>query len=141
MPPLEVFLVEDNPADVRLTVEAFRELGSPPTLTVVRDGVEALTTLLDRFGRKETLPDLILLDLNLPRMDGREVLEKIKTHAGLKHIPVVILTTSQARQDVHRSYELGANAFVNKPVDLEEFLAAIKVFAAFWFDTARLSRQ
>jgi chemotaxis family two-component system response regulator Rcp1 len=136
----EVLLVEDNPADVRLTVEAFSEAGSPSHLTVARDGIEAVADLTERNRRKAPMPDMILLDLNLPRMDGREVLGQIKKTPGLKQIPVVVLTTSRADEDLLRSYELGANAFINKPADVDLFFAAMKSLAAFWFETARLRR-
>jgi two-component system, chemotaxis family, response regulator Rcp1 len=134
----EVLLVEDNPADVRLTVEAFKEAGSRSHLTVARDGIEAVADLTERNRRKAPMPDMILLDLNLPRMDGREVLGQIKKTPGLKQIPVVVLTTSRADEDLLRSYELGANAFINKPADVDLFFAAMKSLAAFWFETARL---
>jgi two-component system, chemotaxis family, response regulator Rcp1 len=134
----EVLLVEDNPADVRLTVEAFKEARAPGYLTVARDGIEAVADLVERNRRKAQMPDLILLDLNLPRMDGREVLGQIKKTPGLKQIPVVVLTTSRAEQDLLRSYELGANAFINKPADVDLFFAAMKSLASFWFETARL---
>jgi chemotaxis family two-component system response regulator Rcp1 len=136
----EVLLVEDNPADVRLTVEAFKEATAPSYLTVARDGIEAVAELTERIRRKAPMPDMILLDLNLPRMDGREVLGQIKKTPGLKQIPVVVLTTSRADQDLLRSYELGANAFINKPADVDLFFAAMKSLAAFWFETARLRR-
>jgi chemotaxis family two-component system response regulator Rcp1 len=135
-----VLLVEDNPADVRLTVEAFKEATAPSHLTVARDGIEAVAELTERIRRRAPMPDMILLDLNLPRMDGREVLGQIKKTPGLKQIPVVVLTTSRADQDLLRSYELGANAFINKPADVDLFFAAMKSLAAFWFETARLRR-
>ena len=139
-PAFEVLLVEDNPADVRLTVEAFKEANAPSHLIVARDGIEAVDNLTDRNRRKAQMPDMILLDLNLPRMDGREVLGHVKKTPGLRHIPVVVLTTSRADQDLLRSYELGANAFINKPADVDLFFAAMKSLASFWFETARLRR-
>lgn len=136
--PIEILLVEDSPADVRLTLEALREVGAGNRLTVANDGLEAMRVLKDRVGRRAPLPEVILLDLNLPRMDGREVLEAIKTSDALKHIPVIVLTTSRAEQDVVRSYALGANAFVIKSANLDEFVDKIRAFAKFWLDAARL---
>lgn len=126
---LDVLLVEDNPGDARLAAEAWKEGGIPGRLHVVGDGVQAI----DYLRRSEQpKPDLLLLDLNLPRKDGREVLAEIKSDPLLKRIPVVVLTTSQAEPDVLRSYELHANCFVAKPVDLESFIAVIKSIADFW---------
>ena len=137
--PIEILLVEDNLADVRLTQEAFKAAGVPNRLHVARDGVEALSMLRDATGAVPR-PDLILLDLNLPRKDGREVLEDIKQDETLRHIPVVIFSTSQSEQDVARGYRLGANAFVTKPVDVERFFQVIQSLEQFWLDTARLAR-
>jgi len=139
--PVEILLVEDNPGDVRLTKEALKDARVRNTLHVARDGVEAMA-----FLRKEgahaaaPLPDLILLDLNLPRKNGREVLADIKGDAGLQHIPVVILTTSQAEQDILESYRLRANAYVNKPVDLEQFLKVVRSIEEFWLEIVKLAR-
>jgi len=121
--PIEVLLVEDNPGDVRLTQEALKDAKVRNNLSVVPDGVEALA-FLRRSGpyRAVPRPDLILLDLNLPKVDGREVLEEIKADEAFQHIPVVILTSSQAERDIIESYQLRANAYVTKPVDLEQFL-------------------
>ena len=138
-PPIDILLVEDNPADVRLTQEAFRDARVPNRLHVARDGVEALSMLRDTTGDVPR-PDLILLDLNLPRKDGREVLQDIKQDEALRHIPVVILSTSQAEQDIASSYRLGANAFVTKPVDIDHFFQVIQSLERFWLDTARLLR-
>jgi CheY-like chemotaxis protein len=138
IPPIEILLVEDNPADVRLTVEALKEAQTPSNLHVVDDGVEAMTFLRSPSPQSPR-PDLILLDLNLPRMDGREVLNEIKRDESLRHIPVVILTTSQAEQDVLKSYQLAANAFVTKPVDLDQFFKVVRSIDRFWFRTARLA--
>jgi two-component system, chemotaxis family, response regulator Rcp1 len=138
-PPIDILLVEDNPADVRLTQEAFKDARVPNRLHVARDGVEALTMLRDATGAVPR-PDLILLDLNLPRKDGREVLEDIKQDETLRHIPVVVLSTSQSEQDIARSYRLGANAFVTKPVDIDRFFEVIRSLEQFWLDTARLAR-
>jgi two-component system, chemotaxis family, response regulator Rcp1 len=138
-PPLEVLLVEDNPADVRLTIEALKDAKVPTRLHVARDGVEAVRLLRDDTGLVPR-PDLILLDLNLPRKDGREVLAEVKKDETLRHIPVVILTTSQAEQDILQSYRLGANAFVTKPVEIDHFFEVVRSMEHFWLEVARLAR-
>lgn len=137
--PIEILLVEDNPADVRLTQEALRDAKMRNNLTVAGDGVEALE-MLRRRGKYASLPrtDLVLLDLNLPKKDGREVLEEIKQDENLKRIPVVILTTSQAEEDILRSYQLQANAYVTKPVGLEQFIKVIKTIEEFWLEIVKL---
>ena len=137
--PLEILLVEDNPADVRLTEEAFREGKIHNTLVVARDGVEALD-VLRRRGRfaDATRPDLILLDLNLPRKDGREVLAEIKADPDLRRIPVVVLTTSRAEIDIVRTYNLHANCYVVKPVDLDQFIGIIQSIENFWLSAVTL---
>ena len=139
--PIEILLVEDNPPDVRLTVEALKDAKVRNNLHVAADGVEAMA-FLRRQGKHVHAPhpDLILLDLNLPKKDGREVLEEIKSDDALKHIPVVILTTSQAEQDVLRTYRLSANAYVTKPVDLERFLRVVRSIEEFWLEIVKLSR-
>jgi two-component system, chemotaxis family, response regulator Rcp1 len=131
--PIEILLVEDNPGDIRLTKEALKEAKVLNTLTVVQDGVEALTCLR-RQGQYANAkrPDLILLDLNLPKKDGREVLAEIKNDEALKFIPVVILTTSQDEQDVLKSYGLHANCYITKPVELEQFISVVKAIEDFW---------
>ena len=134
--PIDILLVEDNPADVRLTREALKE--SRVRLQVARDGVEAMALL--RSAPAAQRPDLILLDLNLPRKDGREVLEEIKQDDALRHIPVVILTTSQAEQDVLQSYRLGASAFITKPVEIDRFFQVVRSLEQFWLDVVRLAR-
>ena len=136
---IEILLVEDNPGDVRLTEEAFKEGKLMNRLNVVNDGVEALA-YLRRSGRhaKATRPDIILLDLNLPKKDGREVLKEIKEDGELKRIPVVVLTTSKAEQDVLRVYDLHANCYITKPVVLEEFLDVVKSIEEFWLSIVRL---
>jgi two-component system, chemotaxis family, response regulator Rcp1 len=137
--PLEILLVEDNPGDVRLTVEGLKEGKLRNNLHVARDGVEAMAFLRREGEYADAVrPDLILLDLNLPRMDGREVLTAIKSDASLKTIPVVILTTSRAEQDVLRSYELQANCYITKPVDLEQFITVVKAIEDFWFTIVTL---
>jgi len=138
--PVEILLVEDNPGDVRLTREALREGKVHNNLHVAKDGVEALA-----FLRKEgdeyagaVRPDLILLDLNLPRKDGREVLEEIKADPSLRHIPVVVLTSSEAEQDIVRAYDLHANCYVSKPVDLDQFITVVQSIENFWFTIVKL---
>jgi len=137
---IEILLVEDNPGDVRLTTEALREARALNQLHVAIDGVEALA-FLRREGRHTAAPrpDLILLDLNLPKKSGREVLAEIKADTRLRHIPVVILTTSQAEQDIRESYRLQANAYVTKPVDLEQFFKVVQAIQEFWLEIVKLS--
>lgn len=137
--PIEILLVEDNPGDVRLTVEALKEAKVRNNLHVAKDGVEAMEFLRRAGAHAEApRPDLVLLDLNLPRKDGREVLQEIKTDPDLDLIPVVVLTTSQAEQDVLESYQLHANAYVTKPVDLERFLQVVRSIENFWLEIVRL---
>jgi two-component system, chemotaxis family, response regulator Rcp1 len=137
--PIEILLVEDNPGDVRLTVEGLNEGKVRNHLHVARDGVEALA-FLRREGefRNAVRPDLILLDLNLPRKDGREVLQDLKSDPILRTIPVVVLTTSRSEQDVLRSYELQANCYITKPVDLEQFITVVKSIEDFWLTIVTL---
>ncbi len=137
--PVEILLVEDNPGDVRLTQEALKEGKVYNNLHWAKDGVEALEFLW-RQGKNEKAPrpDIILLDLNLPKKDGREVLAVIKRDDQLKHIPVVVLTTSKAEEDVLRSYELHANCYVSKPVDLEKFIAVVQSIDRFWLTVVTL---
>jgi CheY-like chemotaxis protein len=131
--PIEVLLVEDSPGDVRLTMEAFREANGAVVVSVVSDGVEAMAFLRQQDAYADApRPDFILLDLNLPRMDGREVLASIKADHDLRTIPTVILTTSEADADVLKSYELNANAYLRKPVTLEAFEALIRSINDFW---------
>ena len=139
---VQILLVEDNPGDVRLTVEALKEAKVLNKLTVVKDGIEALS-LLRRQGQHAgaVRPDLILLDLNLPRKDGREVLAEIKADDNLKHIPVVILTTSQDEQDVLKSYNLYANCYITKPVDLDQFITVVKSIEDFWLGIVVLPKN
>jgi len=136
---LEILLVEDNPGDARLAAEAWKEGGVPGRLHVVPDGVEAIRFLrkIDGYAAMPR-PDLLLLDLNLPRKDGREVLAEIKADPDLRRIPVVVLTTSQAEPDIIRSYDLHANCFVAKPVDLDSFISVIKSVADFWGRVVKL---
>lgn len=140
--PIQVLLVEDSPGDVRLTQEAFRDANPSIRLHVASDGVEAMA-FLRRQGThaKAPRPDLILLDLNLPKMDGREVLAQIKGDPRLKRIPTVILTTSEAEADVIKSYELHANCYLTKPVQLDAFEALVKSINDFWLTRAKLPQQ
>ena len=135
----EILLVEDNPGDVRLTREALDVGHSRGILSVVNDGVEALA-FLRREGRYADVPrpDLILLDLNLPRMGGREVLAAIKADDQLRRIPVVILTTSTDERDVARAYDLHANCYITKPVDFEQFIGVVRALEQFWLSIATL---
>ncbi len=137
--PIEILLVEDNPGDVRLTIEALREGKVRNNLNVAGDGVDAMA-FLRREGQYATSPrpDLILLDLNLPKKDGRQVLSEIKSDAALRSIPVVILTTSHAEQDVLRSYDLHANCYITKPVDLDQFITVVKTIEDFWLTIVTL---
>jgi two-component system response regulator len=142
VPPIEVLLVEDDPGDELMTREAFEDNKIGNTLHVVRDGEEALDFLYrrGRYAGAPT-PDLILLDLNLPKYDGRQVLERIKSDPELAHIPVVVLTTSSAEEDILRSYKLHANAYVTKPVDLDQFIAAVRQIDEFFVTVVRLPRH
>ena len=137
--PLEVLLVEDSPGDVRLTKEALKDAKVHINLRVVRDGIDAMAFLM-REGEYATAPrpDLILLDLNLPRKDGREVLREIKENQELKSIPVVILTTSASEADILRSYLLHANCYITKPVNLDGFLTVVKSIDNFWLSVVKL---
>ena len=139
---VHVLLVEDNPADVRLTQEALKDSRIHVRLSVVKDGVEAIE-FLRRQGRYATAarPDLILLDLNLPRKNGGEVLQEIKVDDTLKQIPVVVLTTSKAEQDVLRVYNLHANCYIVKPVDFHQFTTVVHSIEAFWFAIVKLPRE
>ncbi len=137
--PIVILLVEDNPGDVRLTKEALKEGKVRNTLIAVNDGIEALVFLHRENRYADALrPDLILLDLNLPKKSGLEVLAEIKADDSLKRIPVVVLTTSEAEQDIVRSYNLHANAYVSKPVDLEQFIAVVKSIEGFWLEIVKL---
>lgn len=138
-PPVEILLVEDNPGDVRLTKEALREGKVYNNLHWAKDGVEALE-FLRREGKHSEAPrpDIILLDLNLPKKDGREVLSSIKNDDRFKQIPVVILTTSEAEEDVLRSYELHANCYITKPVDLDKFIVVVQSIDRFWLTVVTL---
>jgi CheY-like chemotaxis protein len=137
--PIEILLVEDNPGDIRLTQEALRDNKVRNNMAVARDGAEALA-LLRREGQyaDSPRPDLILLDLNLPKIDGREVLRRIKDDKKLRPIPVVILTTSRDEQDVLKAYGLHANCYVAKPVELEQFMEVVRSIEGFWLTVVTL---
>ncbi len=137
--PINILLVEDNPGDVRLTQEAFREGNMKVNLDVARDGVEAISYLRqDAMFPDAITPDLILLDLNLPKKDGREVLAEIKNDPDLKRIPVVVLTTSNAEADILKTYNLHVNCYINKPVDFDRFFEIVQKIEDFWLTTAVL---
>jgi chemotaxis family two-component system response regulator Rcp1 len=137
--PIDILLVEDNPADVRLTQEAFKETKIRTTLHVVRDGAEA-TDFLKNQGRFTATPrpDMILLDLNLPKKDGRQVLAELKNNPDFKRIPIVILTTSSAEEDILDTYNHHANCYITKPADLDEFIKVIKQIEQFWLSVVQL---
>ena len=136
---VEILLVEDNPGDVRLTIEALKESKILNNLNVVDDGIEAMA-YLNKEGKYKDRPhpDLIILDLNLPRKDGREVLEEIKEHKNFKRIPIVILTISEAEEDILKTYQLHANCFITKPVDINQFIKVVKSVSNFWFSIVKL---
>ncbi len=135
----KILLIEDNPGDIRLTQEAFKDSKIPIELSVVTDGVEAIDFLRKRnkYSNAET-PELVLLDLNLPKKDGREVLEDIKADSDLRRIPVIVLTTSVAESDIKQSYNLHANCYINKPVDFDAFSKVIELIEDFWLSTVIL---
>ncbi len=139
---IEILLVEDNPGDVRLLVEALKETRVPSRLHLAEDGIQAVSFLMRKGSHAAApRPDLILLDLNLPGKDGREVLAEIKEDTNLRSIPVVVLTTSEAEQDIHRSYQLHANCYISKPVGLENFIRVIQSIECFWLETVRLPER
>jgi two-component system, chemotaxis family, response regulator Rcp1 len=137
--PIEILLVEDNIGDIRLTQEALKESSLIVNLSVVRDGIEAMTFLRGEgdYANAPT-PDLVLLDLNLPRKDGREVLQEIKNDSDLKRIPVVVLTTSEAESDIFATYGFHANCYINKPVDMDQFIKIVTLLEEFWFTIVKL---
>ena len=137
--PIEILLVEDSAADVRLTIEALKEAKMANRLTVVDDGVKAMDFLYRRGGHAGApRPDLILLDLNLPRKDGREVLAEIKANSDLRRIPIVVLTTSSAEEDILNAYDLHANCYITKPVDFRQFMVVVKAIEDFWLTIVKL---
>ena len=133
--PIEILLVEDNPGDVKLTQMALENAKVINNLHIVNNGKEALEFL---FSEKQIKPDIVLLDLNLPVIDGREVLKKIKEDSNLKRTPVVILTSSKAEEDIIKTYDLHANCYITKPIDLEQFLNVIKTIEDFWLTIVKL---
>lgn len=137
--PIQVLLVEDNPGDVQLTRIALEDSKISVNLSVVEDGVEAMAFLRKQEKYADVPhPDIVLLDLNLPKKDGREVLAEIKTDEYLKRIPVVVLTTSQAEEDIVRAYDLAANCYIAKPVDFDQFVRIVKSIENFWFAIVKL---
>ncbi|MGB9624404.1 MAG: response regulator [Phycisphaerae bacterium] len=137
--PIEILLIEDSVADVRLTMEALKEAKVVNRLSVVDDGVKAIDFLYRRGAYADApMPDLILLDLNLPRKDGREVLAEIKADANLRRIPVVVLTTSHAEEDILRAYDLHANCYITKPVDFNQFMVVVQTIEDFWLTVVKL---
>lgn len=137
--PIEILLVEDNPGDVRLTKESFKEAKVRNKLHVVEDGVEAMAFLRQEGKYADApRPDLILLDLNLPKKDGREVLGEIKTDEDLRRIPVVVLTVSKADEDILKAYNLNANCYITKPIGLNQFIKVVKTIEEFWLTIVKL---
>jgi two-component system, chemotaxis family, response regulator Rcp1 len=140
--PIEILLIEDNPGDVRLIEEALREVKVRNSMTVIGNGIEAMAFLhkQERYARVSS-PGLILLDLNLPGKNGFEILQEIKQDSLLKRIPVVILTSSQSEQDIVKSYNLYANAYISKPVSLDQFFDVVKAIEGFWLEIVRLPQD
>jgi two-component system response regulator len=139
---VEILLIEDNPGDVRLTMEALDDGKFYNNLSVVEDGEEALAYLWKKGQYvKATRPDLILLDLNLPKKDGRQVLEEIKADNDLKRIPVVILTTSRAEEDIYKAYNYNANCYITKPIGFDEFIKVVKSIEDFWLSIVKLPSE
>ena len=137
--PIEILLVEDSPSDTALTIEALEEGKIANNLTHVEDGVEAMDCLMQRGKYKKTpRPDLIMLDLNLPRKDGREVLAEIKNNLNLKIIPIIVLTTSRSDKDILQSYQLNANCYITKPVDFRQFIEVVRSIEKFWLSVVTL---
>jgi len=139
---VDVLLIEDNPGDVRLTREALKEARIAVNLHVANDGLEAMKMLRQEapYGG-QPMPDLVLLDLNMPKMDGREVLRLIKTDEKLKHIPVVVLTTSGAEKDIAQAYGMHANCYITKPVELDQFMEIVKSIEGFWLTVVKLPKN
>lgn len=135
--PVDILVIEDNPGDVRLIIETFKVSKIPHNLVVATDGEEALQILKNQC-KESKHPKLIILDLNLPKKSGREVLKEIKTDNILKHIPVIIFTTSNATEDINQCYHNHANAYINKPIDLDQFVEVINSMQKFWIKTAKL---
>jgi chemotaxis family two-component system response regulator Rcp1 len=138
MRPLRILLIEDNPSDVRLVKEAAKEASGPLEMTVAEDGVEAMDYLHRAVAGKTPWPELVLLDLNLPRKNGREVLAEVKSSPNLKQIPVIVMTSSRSDEDIADAYALNANSYITKPGNLREFVRVIRSIENFWFLTATL---
>lgn len=136
--PYEILLVEDDVGDAKLAQIALRDAGSQCGVRHVRDGVEAMAALRGAVAKGEKLPDLVLLDLNMPRMDGRQVLREMRADSVLRSVPVVVLTTSAVDRDVAASYSLGANSFITKPMDIDEFCTVMRGIENYWFSVVRL---
>lgn len=137
--PIEILLVEDNPGDARLTLEGFRDAKIRNNITVVEDGMEAMAYLRHEGQYADVaLPDLIILDLNMPKKDGREVLADLKADEALKQIPVLVFTISSAERDILEAYNLQASAFITKPIDLDEFIRVVKAMEEFWLTVVKL---
>jgi two-component system, chemotaxis family, response regulator Rcp1 len=140
--PIEILLIEDSPSDVALTIEALQEGKIGNNLNRVADGVEAMAYLRQQGNfAKSPRPDLIMLDLNLPKKDGREVLRELKNDPSLKFIPIIVLTTSRADKDVLQSYELNANCYITKPVDFQQFIDVVKSIEHFWLTVVTLPNR
>jgi len=139
--PIDILLVEDNPGDIRLTQEALKEGKISNNLYVAKDGEEALEFIFKKGKHQNApTPDIILLDLNLPKINGREVLQQIKSHEQARRIPVVVLTTSSSEEDIVKSYDLHVNCYVCKPVDMDQFIKVIKTIDDFWFSVVKLPK-
>lgn len=136
--PFEILLVEDDPGDARLAQIALRDAGAQCVVRHVRDGIEAMEALNAAVAKGEKLPDLVLLDLNMPRMDGRQVLREMRADRTLRSVPVVVLTTSAVDRDVAASYSMGANSFITKPMDIDEFCMVMRGVQNYWFSVVRL---
>lgn len=137
--PIEILLVEDNPGDARLTLEGFKDARIRNNITVVEDGIEAMAYLRHQGPYADVaLPDLVLLDLNMPKKDGREVLADMKADEALKQIPVLVFTISAAEKDILEAYHLQASAFITKPIDLDEFIRVVKSMTEFWLTVVKL---
>ncbi len=140
--PIEILLVEDNPGDIRLTLEVFKDAKVNNRVSIVRDGEEALSFLYNKGIYEKTVrPDLILLDWNLPKKNGHEVLREIKSSKKLRSIPVVVLTTSEADEDIIKAYDENANCYISKPIDLEQFITVIQLIKEFWMTIVKLPRR
>ena len=140
--PIEILMIEDNPGDVRLTEEALKDNKIKNNLYVCKDGEEGLNFLFQRNGYEQAVrPDLILLDLNLPKLNGRDILKAIKEEPGLRRIPVVVLTSSEAEEDIVRSYDLHANSYITKPVNFDQFFNVVKSIEEFWLTVVKLPKN